>query len=67
MFDCRGLVELLVRHADDEFERALERILVRPSDDELFGLPVEIPFMKGRRIERVEELPDIADPDVDDL
>ncbi len=61
------LVELLRWNPDDELEGALQRIFVCPPDDELLGLPVEIPFMKRRGIERVEELPEVADPDVDDL
>ena len=62
-----------LRHAGGAFkvheqtERRAHRHLSRPADDERLGGRVEIPFAERRRIDRVEELFQLADADLDQL
>ncbi len=47
--------------------RLVRRQIGRPADDEFLGFRVEIPLTERRRIDRVEELSQLRDPDLDDL
>jgi hypothetical protein len=41
---------------DDELQFVLAGMFARPAHDELLGVAIQIPFMEGRGIHRVEEL-----------
>ena len=47
--------------------RLVHRQITRPVDDEFLGSRVEIALTERRRIDRVEELSQLCDADLDDL
>ncbi|HTO70513.1 MAG TPA: hypothetical protein VMR31_11685 [Myxococcota bacterium] len=49
----------------EQLELELARKLARPVLDELRGLGVELALAEGRRIERVEELREVAQAQLD--
>ena len=52
---------------NDKLERSLERVLLSPADDELLCLGIKIPFMKGGGIDRVKDLLEGLDFDLNQL
>src|SRR4051812_839688 len=66
--DC-GCIVLWRRCIDVDLQRQLRVTLrrSRPRDDELLDLGFEIPLTRRRRIDWIEELPEIRDADLDQL
>ena len=50
---------------DNDRDRALPCHLACPADDELLDARIEVPLAKRERVERVKNLPDIVDTDLD--
>jgi hypothetical protein len=51
----------------DKAPGLIHRQVMRPADDELLGTRVEIALLERRWIDRVEELSQLRDADLDDL
>jgi hypothetical protein len=52
---------------DEEGDRLVDADLFRPADDEFFGVVVEVLLVERCRVDRVEELRNVADAHLDDL
>jgi hypothetical protein len=50
---------------NDEGERFAPGIFLRPTDNELFRVVIEVLLVKGRRVHRIKELFDPIDEDLD--
>ena len=52
---------------DDECERRISRKIPTPVDDELFRSRIEVTFTERRRIDGIEQLPQLGDPYLNEL
>jgi hypothetical protein len=52
---------------DDQLKGFLEVVLLGPADDELLGLRIEITLVKGRGVDRIENLLEVLNFNLNEL